>query len=234
MAGIFSRIFKVSSAEAHSLVDKLEDPVKMTEQGIRDLKNDLAEALKSFAEVKAIGIRAQRDIEKNQLEAKNWERKAMALLQSAQSGKLDQAEADRLAGEALSRKEESMKRAVSAQASYDGQKNHTQTLQANIEKLKQTISQTENELITLKARSKTATATKKINKQLSSIDSSGTMSMLERMKERVDEEETLALAYGDMAQASTSIDDQINEALKENQPSSSESLLALKAKMGIE
>ena len=33
-----SRIFK---AEAHAVVEKLEDPVKMSEQGIRDLKNDL-------------------------------------------------------------------------------------------------------------------------------------------------------------------------------------------------
>ena len=36
--GIFSRLFKVGQAEAHAMVDKLEDPIKITEQGIRDLK----------------------------------------------------------------------------------------------------------------------------------------------------------------------------------------------------
>jgi phage shock protein A len=38
MAGLFKRIFRVAQAEAHAAVDKLEDPVKMTEQGIRELK----------------------------------------------------------------------------------------------------------------------------------------------------------------------------------------------------
>jgi len=35
---IFKRLFKIGQAEAHSAVDKLEDPIKLTEQGIRDLK----------------------------------------------------------------------------------------------------------------------------------------------------------------------------------------------------
>ena len=38
---IFKRFFKVTQAEAHAVMDKFEDPIKMTEQGIRDLKNDL-------------------------------------------------------------------------------------------------------------------------------------------------------------------------------------------------
>ena len=34
---IFKRLFRIGAAETNSLVDKLEDPIKMTEQGIRDL-----------------------------------------------------------------------------------------------------------------------------------------------------------------------------------------------------
>jgi phage shock protein A len=41
------------------LVDKLEDPIKMTEQGIRDLKEDMSKALQAMAEVKALAIRAK-------------------------------------------------------------------------------------------------------------------------------------------------------------------------------
>jgi phage shock protein A len=41
-------MFKIGTAEAHSAIDKLEDPIKMTEQGIRDLKKDLDESLKAF------------------------------------------------------------------------------------------------------------------------------------------------------------------------------------------
>ena len=36
---IFRRLFKIGQAEANSAIDGMEDPIKMTEQGIRDLKN---------------------------------------------------------------------------------------------------------------------------------------------------------------------------------------------------
>ena len=42
---IFQRIFKVGQSEAHAIVNRLEDPIKLTEQGIRDLKQDLQRAL---------------------------------------------------------------------------------------------------------------------------------------------------------------------------------------------
>ena len=89
MAGFFQRIFRIGGAEAHSMLDKLEDPVKMTEQGIRDLKTELEKALKSFAEVKSLEIKSKRDMEKALNESTDWERKAMGLLQSAQGGKMD-------------------------------------------------------------------------------------------------------------------------------------------------
>ena len=50
------RLFRIGKAEAHSALDKLEDPVKMTEQGIRDLKANLEKAMVAMAEVKAMGI----------------------------------------------------------------------------------------------------------------------------------------------------------------------------------
>ncbi len=237
MAGFFQRIFSLGSAEAHSLVDKLEDPVKMTEQGIRELKSDLEKALASFAEVKAIAIRADRDLEKARNGAADWEKKAMALLQQGQSGKLDAAKADQLATEALTRKEEFAKQMVTAKQASEMHNKNVAALQTNIDTLKSKISQYENELVTLKARAKTASATKKINKQLSSVDSSGTVAMLERMKEKVEQEETLAIAYGEMAEQPSSVEDEIEKALLEDKSSTSsgsEELAALKAKMGIQ
>ena len=32
------RLFKIGEAEVHSAIDGMEDPIKMTEQGIRDMK----------------------------------------------------------------------------------------------------------------------------------------------------------------------------------------------------
>lgn len=89
---LFKRLFRVSQAEAHALVDKFEDPIKMTEQGIRDLKKDLQASMTSLAEVKAIAIRTRREADNNKKLAADYERKAMMLLQKMQNGEMDQAD----------------------------------------------------------------------------------------------------------------------------------------------
>jgi len=62
--------------------------------------------------------------------------------------------------------------------------------------------------------------------------------MLERMKEKVESEETLALAYGDLSKMETNIEEEIDKTLltdsTETRSSQSEELAVLKAKMGIQ
>jgi phage shock protein A len=60
---IFQRIFKVGQSQAHAIVDRLEDPIKLTEQGIRDLKRDLQSAMAGLAEVKGVAIRLTKEAE---------------------------------------------------------------------------------------------------------------------------------------------------------------------------
>ena len=107
-------------------------------------------------------------------------------------------------------------------------------LQGKIEKLKATVSKYENDLVTLKARAKTAASTKKINQQLSKIDSSGTIAMLEKMRTKVEEDESLAQAYGSLADADQTIEEEIDTALTSNTaPVTNNALADLKAKMGL-
>ncbi len=231
--GIFTRMFNVGKAEVHSAIDKIEDPIRMTEQGIRDLKKDLNAAMTSLAEVKSQAIRLRKQSEENGKAAADFERKAMLILQKAQNGDIDAAEADRLASEALSRKEDSGSRSATLGQNAEQQETMATQLQAQVEKLKSTISSYENDLITLRARAKTAEATKKINKQLARVDSSGTLAMLERMKERVEEDESLSQAYGEIAGESKSLEDEIDAAAGSSSSGSAD-LEALKAKMGIQ
>jgi phage shock protein A len=231
---IFKRIFKIGQSEAHAVIDKFEDPIRMTEQGIRDLKKDLQEAMTSLAEVKGIAIRTRRDAENKKKLAADYERKAMLLLQKMQSGELNQSDAERLASEALNQKELVMQDAMRLDQEAQRHEQMSNQLQSNVNKIKSSVSTYENDLLTLKARSKTASATKKINKQIAKIDASGTIAMLEKMKAKVEEDESLAIAYGEMANADKSIDDEINSALGGAKlPPPSDSLLALKQKMGL-
>jgi phage shock protein A len=231
---IFKRIFKVGQAEAHAVIDKFEDPIKLTEQGIRDLKKDLNAAMGSLAEVKGIALRTRKDAENKKKLAADYERKAMLLLQKMQGGQLDAAEAERLATQALSQKEQISSEAVHLSQEAERHEQMSSQLQANVNKIKSSITSYENDLVTLRARARTAASTKKINQQLANIDSTGTIAMLEKMKAKVEEDESLAIAYGDLASADKSIDDEIHAALEGGQtPSASENLLELKQKMGI-
>jgi phage shock protein A len=232
---IFKRLFKVGQSNVHTVIDKMEDPIKMTEQGIRDLKNDLSEAMKSLAEVKGIAIRTRKQADNARKLAADYERKAMLLLQKAQNGELDQAEAERLATEALTKKETQSGDAVKLSREAEHHEKMAANLQANVNKIKSTVSTFENDLITLRARAKTAASTRKINQQIAKVDSTGTIAMLEKMKAKVEEDESLAIAYGDMAGVDKTVDDEINAALTGGTAApASSSLLELKKKMGLE
>jgi phage shock protein A len=234
MAGLFQRIFKIGQSQAHAALEGLEDPIRMTEQGIRDLKTDLQESMTSLAEVKGVAIRLKKDAEGHKGMAAEYERKAMMLLKKMQSGGLDQAEAERLATEALHKKEEVSQKAAQTLKTWESQDSMASQLQGKIEKLKSTVTKYENDLITLKARARTAASTKKINQQLAKIDSSSTIAMLEKMRNKVEEDESLAQAYGDLADIDKSVDNEIDAALAQGgSVATSDSLAALKSKMGI-
>ncbi|PKV48033.1 phage shock protein A (PspA) family protein [Aquimarina sp. MAR_2010_214] len=229
---LFKRLFTLGKAEANAVVDKLEDPIKMTEQGIRDMKKDLEDSLKALAEVKALEIRSKNDIAAETERALDYEKKAVLLLQKAANGKITSEEADRLASQALQKKTESeghLERAKKEQALFS---QNVSKLEGNVKELRNNINSWENELKTLKARVKVASATKNLNKQISEIDSSNTISLLEKMKDKVAEEEALSDAYGSIASKGKSIDDEIDNVLKDDPGNKiSDSLAELKAKI---
>ncbi|MFC2109546.1 PspA/IM30 family protein [Bacteroidota bacterium] len=230
---IFRRLFNVSKAEAHSAIDKMEDPIKMTEQGIRDMKKDLTAALEGLAQVKAMLIRSQNEKTQFEAKAKDYQNKAMLILQKAQKGDLTAENADRLAKEALIKKEENTEHVNRTTIEVENFSKSVSQLETNVNSLRNNISKWENELKTLKARVKVSTATKNLNKQMAAIDSSSTVNMLEKMKEKVTQEEALANAYGEIANESKSIDEELDKALDGKSANADNDLEALKKQMGL-
>jgi phage shock protein A len=230
---LLSRVFIWGKSEANAAMDHLEDPVKMAEQGIRNLNKDLRESLESLAKVKAQSIRAKKNVNREKEAAADYEKKAMMLLTKAQQGSLDGSEADRLAAEALSKRDGAVERASTLSKEASHMEQMTAQLEQNIQTLKHQVSKWENELRTLQARAQVSQATRKMNEQLANVDSSSTISMLERMRDKVQEEESLAEAYGEMASVDKSIDDEIERALDGAATADgSDALVELKSRMG--
>ena len=226
------RFFKFIQSSAHALLSKFEDPVKLAEQAVRDLKHDFDESMKNLAEVKAIAITTKRNIEDKKQIATDYERKALALLQKAQNGELSQEEADRLASEALKKKASAVAEISKLEIDLTNYNAMSKKMETKIMDLKSQITKWEGEIATLKARYQVAKSTKKINQQLASIGSDSTTAMLEEMKTKIQQEEALATAYYEMTYLESDIDKEINEAIGTSySPDVQDALSELKSKL---
>jgi phage shock protein A len=234
MLGFFARLRRVFQAEAHTALSRFEDPIKMTEQGVRDLKSNLAEATINLAQVKSVAIRMRREAEAEKRRATEYEGKAVALLGRGQTGELALPEADRLASEALRLKTASRERHAALDGNAGQQEQLAAHLQNRIEGLRREINRYENELITLRARAKTARSVRKINQHLSGAEGSDTVAMLGRMRDKVAQEEALAEAYGHLNTPAADVEGEIDRALQQDlRKEVADSLAELKARMGI-
>ncbi len=230
---IFKRLFRIGQAEIHAAVDKMEDPIKMTEQGLRELRADLSEATEAYAKVKALAIRTENDQLQRQQESRSYGEKAILIMQKAASGQVDMVKAEDLAREALSlhkkyylESEALGEQVVALQQSSREMLHNTEILRENMDKW-------EKELRTLKARVKVSKATEQVNKQLAHVDSHGIISMLERMKSKVEDQEALSKAYGEISRERNSRKEELDSLLKHDSSSIEKDLQAIKEKLGI-
>jgi len=138
-----------------------------------------------------------------------------------------------LAKEALVEKEKSSTLAKSAKEEANQFESSVHQLETNVAEIKKSINKWQNELKTLKARVKVSNATQKLNKQMADIDAFSTVSMLERMKDKVTQEEALAEAYGESTNANFSLDAKIDKAIDFTQDKANNELLKLKEKLGF-
>lgn len=210
---IFKRLFRIGKAEAHAAIDGLEDPIKMTEQGIREMKEQLDKSIHTMAQVKALAIRRKNEHASLLNKSEDYQNKAMLLVQKGIKEEIVVEESDRLAKEALKIKEQATQDAKLAEAESQKLEQDVEKMQANINSLKSTIAKWEGELKTLRARVQVSQATQDINKKMTQLDSDSTISMLEKMKDKVLQQEALADAYGEIANASKSIDEEINSVV---------------------
>ena len=231
---IFKRLLRIGQAEIHAAVEKMEDPVKMTEQGLRELREDLTEATEAYAKVKALAIRTENEQAHCQKESMNYAEKAILIMQKAQAGQVEIGKAEELAREALS-----LRRKFYSESEELGQQvmalqQSSREMLRNTEILKENLEKWEKELRTLKARVKVSKATEQVNKQLAQLDNNGTIAMLERMKAKVEDQEALSQAYGEVARSKHSMKDELDKFLKDDSMSIEKDLQAIKEKLGIQ
>ncbi|HLT88032.1 MAG TPA: PspA/IM30 family protein [Sphingobacterium sp.] len=228
MISIFKRLLKIGQSEIHALVDRMEDPIHMIKQGIRDLKEELVEVTERLAQAKASKIRLENKAEENSEKAKRMEEKAKTVLLKCHAGELETNVANRLAKEALVHKQDLMVELDDLQDQIESQEKAAEKIVQQLEILRHNISKWEKELTILKAKQKVTCASELANRHIATMDTHGTIDLLERMKAKAKDSEDLAQAYAEIAQQNTVKE---VEEIKSKEKSAEEELENLKQRL---
>ena len=175
--GLFSRLRRMLKSNMNDMISKSENPEKMLSQIIVDMNQQLIESKKSVASSIADEKRLERQMRNNQSLAKEWEEKAML---AVKAGK------DDLAKEALLRKQGYDNLYNQYKPQWDAQHDAVEKLKNALRQLQQKIEDAQRKKNLLIARSKRATAQKKIQETVSGLSDNSAFKVFDRMAAKVD------------------------------------------------
>ena len=222
---IFQRIGTLVKSNINSLISKAEDPEKILNQLIIDMRQQFLEARKQVAVTIADEKRLKRSYEKELEKAQEWEKKAMTAIKAGR---------DDLARQALERKGEHDTIATQFQEQWLAQKQAADQLRDALTQLNQKIQEASRKKNLLIARQKRAEAQKKIQDTMSGMKDNSAFDTFARMEEKVDRVEAEAEAAAELG-TELGGDSLSREfaALESSGGAQDDALAALKAKMGV-
>lgn len=224
--GILTRIFNLFRATTSDLLDKAEDPEKMIKQMISDLEAQKKKAKEQMTEALALQKRLERDTEKEHQEAEKWEQKAILAVQN---------EKDDLAKEALTRKNEHLRRALDFEKQLEIHQNSADSLKESYQTMEDKIDEIKRKQGLLSVKQKQAEAQEKIYKTIEGLgDTSGIMDTIERAEEKVENLQARAEAYQEISMESDqeSLEKKFKE-LEHESPDMEMELLELKKRAAL-
>ncbi|MEI7026037.1 PspA/IM30 family protein [Paenibacillus sp. y28] len=218
--GIFKRLRDLTMASINDLLDKAEDPVKMLNQFLRDMGDDIAEAEIAVAKQIAIEKKFKQQYEEaEELVAKREQQAIKAL----EAGNED------LARRALQDKKEQTQRRDELQQQYGTAKVNADRLRGQLTEMKDEYEKMKNKKDLLVARAEAAKAQKQINQAMSGFGKDTAAKGFDRMSEKVLQMEAEAEAAGEIRGKNRSLDDELDSLDKSS--GVDDELAALKARL---
>lgn len=231
MAGILSRFKDIMSSNINALLDKVEDPMKMIDQYLRNLESDLGKVKAETAAVMAEETKSKRELDECMDSINKMQTYAEKALLSGN-------EAD--ARTFLSKKGELNNKLISLQQTYNIAKENSTKMREMHDKLIKDISQLNTRRDELKAKMAVANTQEKLNKIGSSVNGAiGNMSKFDEMEAKINKKLDTANAMAELnnSQKEENIDDLIAKYDNETKNTSSEiddELSELKSKLGLD
>jgi len=225
--GIFQKVSTLFKSNINDLIARAENPEKMLNQIILDMRDQLAKAKREVAAAIADErkLRAQLDDEIKQ--TRDWEHRAMLAVKEGR---------DDLAKQALIRQQEHAQRAATLEQTWAAQAQETEKLKGSLRQLNDKIEEAKRKRNLLIAKQKRAQAQKRIHETMSGLSDTSAFEAFNRMAEKIEESERRSLAQAEVAEA-LSGDSLEHEFIRleagGGDTDVEDRLLALKAEMGL-
>lgn len=222
--GIFDRLSTLMKSNINDLISRAENPEKMLNQLIVDMKGQLVKAKQQVASAIADEKKLEADALQLRKQSEDWERRAMLAVQEGR---------DDLAKLALMRYNEALQGAQQLHETWLSHKAETEKLKLSLRSLNDKIEEAKRKKNILVARAKRAEAQQRIQETLSGMGDKSAFESFERMTEKIEANERKALASAEL-QEEFSGDTLIRQFEQlEYKGAPDQQLLELKQKMGL-
>jgi phage shock protein A len=190
--GIFQKLSTVLKSNINDLIARSENPEKMLNQIILDMRDQLAKAKREVAAAIADErkLRAQLDDEAKQ--TRDWEHRAMLAVKEGR---------DDLAKQALIRQQEHAQRAGALEQTWAAQAQETEKLKASLRQLNDKIEEAKRKRNLLIAKQKRAQAQRRIHETMSGLSDTSAFEAFNRMAEKIEDAERRTLAQAEVTEA---------------------------------
>ena len=225
--GFWGRLGRVFTSNANAMVEKMEDPEKILNQTLLDMKDQLIKAKQQVAVAIADEKRLEKQYLSEEKKAKDWEDKARLALKAGN---------EELARKALAEKSSYAQNAAGYKAEWQKQKMMTDKLRASLKQLSDKIDDAGRKKNLLVARAKRAKAQQDIQSTMNGMSDNSAFSAFDRMSEKVEIAEAKADATAELAEdfAGGNADlDKEFAALAASDAGTDDDLARMKAEMGL-
>jgi len=175
--GLLDRLSRLVRANLNAFVSDAEDPIKILDQSVADMQEDLVKLRQAVA----IAIASQKRLENQANQAReqiqNWLSRAELALKKGE---------DDLAREALSRKKTFQETFESLTTQFQSQNGQVEKLKKSLLLLERKIAEARTKKDMLKARAQAAKAQQKIQSAVGDLGGKSAMAAFERMEDKVE------------------------------------------------
>ena len=220
MASIFGRMADIMKANINDFLDKSEDPEKMIKQMVIEMEEAVNKATTAVGSSIANQKRLEKQYNENKKLADEWQNKAV---QAVNAGR------DDLASQALAKKTTYQNAATSLEPTLAEATKAAEQMKSQLGQLKAKLDEARVRQNTLIARHQAAKAKKVIAQQMSGVGGSA-FGNFDKFEKKVEDVEAEADAHSELANESTSLDDEFKKLGTDTTVDSE--LAALKAQLG--